>query len=213
MNRTTGLPQSLSRLINELSKLPSVGERSATRLAYFILRRGQGDARRLATAIVEAAEKISLCERCYGFAEEPLCPICADPRRGGKVICVVEKPADVIAMERSGGFNGLYHVLHGLWSPLRGVQPEEIKIAELVQRVSLGEAAGGEAIEEIIVATGATVEGDATAMYIADTVSPFAVRVTRLAQGMSKGSDLEYTDEVTLNQALSGRRGIDGRQI
>ncbi len=209
MIRQTALPQSLSRLINELSKLPSVGEKSATRLAYFILRRGMGDAQRLASAIVEAAEKIGLCRRCFGFAEQELCPICQDISRAPSLICVVEKPADVIALERSGGFNGVYHVLHGLWSPLRGVQPDEIKIAELVRRVADGEDGGMESrVEEIIIATGATVEGDATALYIADTVSPYRVKVTRLAQGMSKGSDLEYTDEVTLNQALSGRRNI-----
>lgn len=207
MIRAPGLPQSLSRLINELSKLPSVGEKSATRLAYFILRRSKGDSRRLADAIVDAAEKIKLCEQCFAFAEEQLCPICADPRRSSNLICVVEKPADVIALERSGSFNGIYHVLHGLWSPLRGVQPDEIKLAELVKRVAEAEAAGSP-VEEIIVATGATVEGDATALYLAETVSAYSVRVSRLAQGLSKGSDIEYTDEVTINQALAGRRSI-----
>lgn len=208
MIRQTALPPSLTRLINELSKLPSVGEKSATRLAYFILKRGQGDSRRLATAIVEAAEKIGLCEQCFGFAEERLCPICADSSRTRGLICVVEKPADVIALERSGGFSGLYHVLHGLWSPLRGVQPDELKIAELIERVRAGEEGASAKVEEIIIATGATVEGDATALYIAEAISPFSTRVSRLAQGMSKGSDLEYTDELTINQALAGRRGI-----
>lgn len=208
MIRQTALPQSLSRLINELSKLPSVGEKSATRLAYFILRRGIGDSRRLADAIMDAAQRIGMCERCFGFSEEAFCPICAEKSRSQNLICVVEKPADVVAMERSGAFNGTYHVLHGLWSPLRGVQPDELKIAELIERVRRGEEPGGDQIDEIIVATGATVEGDATALYIAEAVSPFSAKVTRLAQGMSKGSDLEYTDEVTLNQALAGRRHI-----
>jgi recombination protein RecR len=205
MIRQTVLPQSLSRLINELSKLPSVGEKSATRLAYYILKRGIGDSRRLADAIMDASQRIGMCERCFGFSEEALCPICTEKGRSQNLICVVEKPADVVAMERSGAFSGTYHVLHGLWSPLRGVQPDELKIAELIERVRRGEEPGGDQIEEI---TGATVEGDATALYIAEAVSPFSTKVTRLAQGMSKGSDLEYTDEVTLNQALAGRRNI-----
>jgi recombination protein RecR len=203
-------PPAMRRLINELSKLPSIGEKSATRLAHHLLTHDERDALLLAEAIKDALEQISLCSECFFLAEEPLCAICHDSSRLASLICVVEKPADVIAIERSGGFRGRYHVLHGLWSPLRGVAPEQTKIGALLERVSRGysdapmDPAGK--IEELLIATSTTVEGDATALYIANSLDHLPVKITRIAQGLPKGGELEYADEVTLNHAILGRR-------
>lgn len=195
-------PQPLQALIRELSRLPSIGEKSATRLAYFLISHGRANAPALADAIRRAAAEIKLCERCFFLTEENLCLICRNPNRDSSLVCVVEKPMDVVAMERVGEYRGVYHVLHGIWSPLRGQGPEDIKIHELVNRVKQGE------IKEAILATSSTVEGDATALYIARLLNELNISVTRLAQGMPKGGELEYADDVTLSRALSGRSRI-----
>ena len=195
----------MRRLVNELTKLPSIGEKSAVRLAYHILTRDPGEVRALADSIRDAREKTVLCSAFFAMSESEICPICANPARDRSVVCVVEKPSDVIALERSGGYRGLYHVLHGLWSPLRGIQPEQTKLRELLARLR---ATDGEPIREIVLATGTTVEGDATALYIARAIQDVGVTVTRIAQGLPKGGELEYADEITLSQAMEGRRTV-----
>ncbi len=201
--RSTGYPPAMRRLVNELTKLPSIGEKSASRLAYHLVTSDERLSFSLSDAIREAREKIGLCEVCFTLSENPVCEICGDMTRSRECICVVEKPADVIALERSG-HRGLYHVLHGLWSPLKGIGPEKTRIGDLLRRV---QAAGSE-IKEIIIATSTTVEGDATALYIANAVSELGLSVFRIAQGLPKGGELEYADEITLSHALEGRRRI-----
>lgn len=209
----------MRRLINELCKLPSVGEKSASRLAYHLISTAETDARALADAIGEARDKIRLCRRCFALSESELCAICLDQSRLHSTVCVVEKPADVLAIERSGRFRGGYHVLHGLWSPIRGITPEQTKIVDLLERLrrsahpnaveqSLSDETANEKIEELIVATSTTVEGDATALYIANAARELGVEVSRIAQGLPKGGELEYADEVTLSHALDGRRQL-----
>ena len=206
-------PASMRKLINELTKLPSVGEKSATRLAYFLITRKKEDSLALADAIKDAREKTRLCRECFSLAEGELCSICENQNRDQRVICVVEKPADVLAVERSGGYRGLYHVLHGLWSPLRGIGPEKTRINELISRLErnsepgLG-SQGPIKVEELVMATSTTVEGDATAQYIANSVKHLGVRISRIAQGIPKGGELEYADELTLTHALLGRRTL-----
>lgn len=200
-------PQAMRRLINELTRLPTIGEKSATRLAYHLLMSDRDKGAGLAKAIAEAALQTRLCENCFALSDEAICGVCADAHRDHGLICAVEKPMDVIAIERSGGYRGLFHVLHGLWSPLRGIGPEQTRIGELVERVK--NAAQGETpIREVILATGTTVEGDATAMYIANALSEFGVKTSRIAQGLPKGGELEYADDVTLSHALEGRKGL-----
>lgn len=196
----------LARLVSELSKLPGVGNRTAQRLAFHLLRASPEDARALAEAIVEVKEKIGLCEVCFNLTDESRCRICQDPRRDRSIVCVVEEPSDVIPMERTHEYHGLYHVLGGALSPIDGVDPEDLKIAELLDRVA---AAGGE-IAEVVLATNPTTTGEATALYVAEALRERApaVRVTRLASGLPVGSDLEYADEVTLGKALAGRRSV-----
>ena len=195
-------PESLKRLIQELSKLPSVGERSATRLAYHLISHDPAPAIALSRAILEAASSVKLCSRCYFWADSELCGICLDSGRDQSTICVIEKPNDVVAIEKAAEYRGLYHVLHGLWAPLRGKSTEDIKIAELVSRVK------DNTIKEVIVATNSTVEGDATALYIAKLLAPFGIKISRPAQGMPRGAELEYADDVTLARALSARNLI-----
>ena len=192
-------PSSLKKLIRELSRLPSVGEKSATRLAYFLISQGRGQIPELSQALLAAAEKIRFCEKCFHLSDAPLCTICSNPARDQTIMCVVEKPMDVVAVERSGEYRGLYHVLHGLWAPLKGKGPESMKLKELSERVSKNQ------LREVIVATSATVEGDATALYVARILAPYNVAITRLAQGMPKGGELEYADDFTLSRAFSGR--------
>ena len=206
-------PPAMRRLVNELMKLPTVGEKSAVRLAYHLLSADPAQALGLSEALKEARLIVRECERCYGLSEQPICEICSDPARNQALVCVVEKPADLIAIERSMGFRGVFHVLHGLWSPLRGVNPEKTRIRELFDRIershsaaAAGEASGEERIEELVIATGTTVEGDATALYVANSVKQFPLRITRIAQGLPKGGELEYADEITLSHALEGRR-------
>jgi recombination protein RecR len=191
---------SVDRLIKELSRLPGIGPRSAQRLAFHILRQRPEQVLPLAEAIVEVKERIGFCRRCFNLAESELCTVCADTRRDAAVICIVEQPADIVPIERTGEFRGLYHVLGGALSPLDGVDPEDLHINELVARVD-------DSVHEVILATNPTMTGEATAMYIAEQL-PARVRVTRLASGLPVGGDLEYADELTLSRALTGRRSL-----
>jgi recombination protein RecR len=194
----------VNRLITELAKLPGIGQRTAQRLAFHVLRVPEQEAFALAAALREVKERIVLCEVCFNLAEGPRCPICLDQRRDRSVICVVEEPADVVPVERTNEYRGLYHVLGGALSPIDGVDPEDLKIAELVARVREGE------VREVVIATNPTTSGEATAFYIAEAVRALGgdVVVTRLASGLPVGADLEYADEITLGRALSGRRAL-----
>ena len=192
---------SVDNLIAQLARLPGVGRRTAQRLAFHLLKASEADANALADAIREVKERIRPCSRCFNLAEEELCEICADPRRDGSLICVVEDPSDVVALERTHEYRGLYHVLGGALSPIDGVDPEHLRISELLARV---ERAGDE-LQEVVLATNPTMTGEATAAYLADRLRG-GCRVTRLASGLPVGGDLEYADEVTLGRALAGRR-------
>jgi len=194
----------LQRLVTELGKLPGIGNRTAQRLAFHILRTSAEDASALAEAIRDVKEKISLCEVCFNLAEGPLCAICQDERRDPTLICVVEEPGDVIPVERTHEYRGRYHVLGGALSPIDGVEPDDLKIAQLYSRVEAGE------VQEVVLATNPTTTGEATALHIADGLRQRApdVAVTRLASGLPVGGDLEYADEVTLGRALAGRRAL-----
>lgn len=196
------LPIALQRLVHELSKLPSVGEKTATRLAYYLVNGKRDLAQNLAEALKVAVDKVTFCNQCFFFAEEELCAICRSQNRDPSLICVIEKPADLLALERSAEFKGLYHVLHGLWSPLRGQGPEQIKLHQLLERVKRG------GVKEVIIATSSTVEGDATALYLARILHEQGIATSRLAQGMPRGGELEYADDLTLARALSGRNSI-----
>ncbi len=193
----------ISRLIAELSRLPGIGQRTAQRLAFHILRAPEDQAFALADAIREVKEKVGLCEVCSNLSEGPRCQICTDERRDRSSICVVEEPADVIPIERTGEYRGLYHVLGGALSPIDGIDPEDLKIAELIGRVDEG------GIEEVVLATNPTTTGEATAQHIADQLAG-KTRVTRLASGLPVGADLEHADEVTIGKALAGRRSLGG---
>jgi len=195
-------PAPLARLVAELSRLPGIGQRTAQRLAFHILRAPDDEAAALSDAIREMKEKVGLCERCFNLAEGPLCRICADPNRDDSTLCVVEEPADVIPFERTHEYHGLYHVLGGALSPIDGVDPEDLKIAELLRRVEEGE------IREVVLATNPTTTGEATALHIAELLRG-QVALTRLASGLPVGADLEHADEVTLGKALAGRRSLD----
>jgi len=193
----------IARLIEELERLPGIGPKSAQRLAYYILRTDAESAARLADAIVEVKRAIRFCSRCFNFAEGDLCSICADPTRDTSVICVVEEPRDVVAVERTGEFHGAYHVLHGAISPIDGIGPDDLRVRELLDRVGKGD------LTELIVATDPDIEGETTALYLARLLKPLGVRVTRIASGLPVGGDLEYADEVTLGRALEARRDMD----
>ena len=195
-------PQPISRLVAELAKLPGIGQRTAQRLAFHILRSEDSEALALADSIREVIEKVGLCEVCFNLAEGPRCEICEDTRRDRSVICVVEQPADVIPIERTHEYRGLYHVLGGALSPIDGIDPEDLRIAELVDRVDGGE------VTEIVLATNPTTTGEATAHHIADLLRGRAA-ITRLARGLPVGADLEHADEVTLGRALAGRRSFE----
>lgn len=191
----------IGRLIRELSKLPGVGEKTATRLAFHVLRSPPEYARDLAQALVEVKEKIRFCEVCMNLTEQSPCPLCSDARRDPTVVCVVATPPDLYAVERTGGFRGRYHVLHGVLSPLDGIGPDDLRLKEL-----LGRIAGDPPVKELIIATSPNVEGEATALYIAKVVKPLGVRVTRIASGLAVGGELEYADGVTITRALEARR-------
>ena len=198
----TALARPLARLIDELGKLPGVGPKTAQRLAYFILRSPADDASALSDAIRAVKEELRYCSVCFNIAESDPCEVCRADDRDASIVCVVEEPLDVLAVERTGGFKGRYHVLHGAISPVNGVRPDDLKIAPLAARVR----AGG--IREVILATNPNLEGEATAMYIAQLLANTGAQVTRLARGLPVGGDLEYTDEVTLSRALEGRRAV-----
>jgi len=193
---------SFARLVAELAKFPGIGQKTATRLAFFILRQPPVEAEALAAAIRELKAKVRLCSNCFHITESDPCPLCTDPGRDDRLLCIVEEPQDLIAIERSRSFRGRYHVLHGALSPLDGVGPDELRIRELVSRLESGQ------VQEAVVATNFTVEGEATALYLARLIRPFGIRVTRLAHGIPMGSDLEYVDEATVNRAVEGRREI-----
>jgi recombination protein RecR len=194
-------PGPINRLVAELAKLPGIGQRTAQRLAFHVLREEETEALALADAIREVKEKVGLCEICFNLAEESRCQICQDPRRDRSLICVVEQPADVIPIERTHEYRGLYHVLGGALSPIDGIDPDDLRISELVSRVSEGE------VEEVVLATNPTTTGEATAHHLAELLRG-RVTITRLASGLPVGADLEHADEVTLGRALSGRRSL-----
>jgi recombination protein RecR len=190
-------------LVDELGRLPGIGPKSAQRIAFYLLKAAPEDAKRLAKAVVEAKERVSWCRRCFNFAEGELCVYCRDDRRDPSLLCVVEEPRDIVAVERTQEYRGSYHVLLGAISPIEGIGPEQLKIKELLARV------GGEGVQEVILATNPNIEGEATAMYLARLLKPLGLRVTRIASGLPVGGDLEYADEVTLGRALEGRREVD----
>lgn len=195
----------IEELTNELARLPGIGRKTATRLTYFILKRTPDESRRLARAIESVADRVRECSRCGNLTESDPCELCEDPRRDPSVICVVEEAADIGAIERTGEFRGRYHVLGGHLSPLDGVGPEELNIDRLLQRLDVD---GGSGVEELIIATNPSVEGEATALYLQKLARPLGIRVTRLARGLPVGGDLEYADGVTIAEALSGRREL-----
>jgi recombination protein RecR len=193
---------SFARLVAELAKFPGIGNKTATRLAFFLLRQPDAEAAALATAIVDLKRNTRFCSVCYHITEQDPCPLCADPVRDGSLLCVVEEPQAVLAVERSRSFRGRYHMLHGALSPLDGIGPDDLKIAPLMERLQAGE------VREVLVATNFTVEGDATALYLARLIHPLGIRVTRLAYGIPMGSELEYVDEATVHRAVEGRREL-----
>lgn len=193
---------SLSRLIEQFERMPGIGHKSAQRLAFYVLNLKKSEAEAFSQAILDAHSKIKKCTRCCNLAEDELCPICKSQNRDESVVCVVEDPRDVLAFERTHEYKGLYHVLHGVISPMNSVGPEDITIKELLARLSDGK------VEEIIMATNPTVEGEATAMYISRLLKPMGITVSRLAYGVPVGAELEYADEVTLTRALEGRRTL-----
>jgi recombination protein RecR len=199
-DRMPGTPEPVSRLIDAFHRLPGIGPKSAQRLAYHILRAPAREAEALATAILDVKRQIVLCSVCQNVTESDPCRYCRDPGRDAGVICVLEQPLDILAVERTGGFRGRYHVLHGVINPMEGIGPEHIRMRELLERVQ------GGGVREVIVATNPSLEGEATGMYIQRLLSPLGVRVTRLARGLPSGADLEYTDDVTLARALEGRQ-------
>ena len=195
----SGYSDTLGNLVDQLAKLPGIGRKSAQRLAFHILKQPEKEAQLLAEAILTAKAKIHYCSLCYNLTDKELCPICSNPERDQSVLCVVEDARDVIALERAHQFHGLYHVLHGAISPMDGVGPDQLKIKELLQRLQVHPA------EEIIIATNTSIEGEATAMYLSNLLKPLGIKVTRIAQGLPVGGDIQYADEVTLARAFEGR--------
>jgi recombination protein RecR len=196
------VPEAVTRLVDELSRLPGIGPKTASRLAYYLLRAPVAQVEALGEAISTLRDRITFCSRCFNITEADPCPVCTDERRERQTVCVVEEPLDVLAIERTGEYHGLYHVLHGAISPVEGIGPDDLRIAELVERAR---TAG---IGEVILATNTSLEGEATAMYIQRQLLPLKLRVTRLARGLPVGGDLEYADAVTLARALEGRQVI-----
>jgi recombination protein RecR len=206
----TLLIEPVAKLIEAFNRLPGIGPKTAQRLTYHLLRAPDVEARALASALVAVREEVVFCERCFNISDAPLCPICRDPGRDQARLCVVEEPLDVLALERTGEFRGVYHVLHGAISPIDGIGPDRLKIRELLDRVD--EAAAGTPFTEVILATNPTLEGEATAMYLDERLAGKVGSVTRIARGIPVGGDLEYADEVTLIRALQGRRALGERQ-
>lgn len=192
----------LARLITEFRKLPGIGQKSAQRIAFHIMRHGRGDAEHLAQSILDVKDKLTICAVCNNISDAELCQYCRDPQRDQRVICVVEDPNNIVGIEVTRQFNGLYHVLGGALSPLRGIGPEQLKLKSLVDRIGRG------GVEEVIAATNPTVEGEATAVYLSKLLKPLGIRVTRIGMGVPVGSDLEFADEVTMWKAMEGRREI-----
>lgn len=190
----------VASLIEELSKLPGVGPKTAQRLAFFILKASPDDAKKLARAIDEVKDKIRFCDECFNVTDAVKCDLCRDTGRDQAVICVVEEPRDIVALEKTGEFKGLYHVLQGAISPIDGIGPDDIRVKELLKRLDEKD------VREIVVATNPNIEGEATAMYLARLIKPLGIKVTRIASGLPVGGDLEYADEITLGRALEGRR-------
>jgi len=205
----TLLIEPVAKLIEAFNRLPGIGPKTAQRLTYHLLRAPDGEARALASALVAVREEVVFCERCFNISDAPLCPICRDQGRDQARLCVVEEPLDVLALERTGEFRGVYHVLHGAISPIDGVGPDRLKIRELLDRVD--EAAASTPFTEAILATNPTLEGEATAMYLDERLAGKVGSVTRIARGIPVGGDLEYADEVTLIRALQGRRALGER--
>lgn len=199
------LPESVQNLVDAFARLPGIGPKTASRLAFYLLRAPEALSTSLADALVSIKQNTTLCSVCFNITQKshPVCEICSNDQRDRRTLCVVEEPMDVLAIENTAGFNGLYHVLHGVLSPIEGIGPEELKISELYLRLEAGE------IEEVILATNPSMEGDATAMYLNDRLTPKGVRVTRLARGLPVGGDLEYADQNTLLRALAGRQSLD----
>jgi recombination protein RecR len=198
----------VQRLIDELSKLPGIGPKSAQRVAFHLLKVTPASARQLASAIVEMKEKVRLCRLCFNVSDQELCEYCRNPRRDGSLICVVQEPPDIVALERTREFSGLYHVLQGAISPIEGVGPEDLRVVELLGRIQTPPQ-DRPSVKEVIVATNPNIEGEATAMYLSRLLTPAGITVSRLASGLPVGGDLEYADEVTLARALEGRRRVD----
>lgn len=205
MNTMTYYPASILNLIKQISKLPGIGEKTAERLALHILRSSRKDAQDLAQGILDVKEKARLCTQCYGLSDTEVCKICSDPGRDASVVCVVEQPADMVAVEKSGAFRGRYHILCGVLSPMNGIGPDDIRIPELLKKVE------GRQFREVVLATGTNVEGEATAAYIAQCLAAYPIKVTRIASGVPIGGDLKYVDQVTMKKAMEARHDV-GRQ-
>ncbi len=203
---TTAMPKAVGRLIEGLSRLPGIGPKTASRLTYYLLRAGQGEAEALAEALAALHQETVLCSVCCNISEIDPCPVCSDPQRTPETLCVVEEPLDVVAIENTGSFKGMYHVLHGHISPMERIGPDELRIQQLLRRLEDGQ------VKEVIVATNPTLEGDATAIYLARLIQPLGIMVTRLALGLPRGGDLEYADRMTLAEAIAGRRRIGSSQ-
>jgi recombination protein RecR len=196
----------IQQLIDELARLPGIGPKSAQRVAFYLLKVSDEEAVRLANSIAEMKRTVRICARCFNVSDQELCEFCRDARRDPSVVCVVQEPPDIVAIERTREFNGLYHVLQGAISPIEGIGPDDLRVAELLARV--GGREGAPPVAEVIIATNPNIEGEATAMYLARLLTPAGVKVTRLASGLPVGGDLEYADEVTLGRALEGRRSL-----
>ena len=201
------LIEPVARLIESFARLPGIGPKTAQRLTYHLLRAPDTEARALAAALIAVREQVVFCDRCFNISDRPVCAICSDTTRESTSLCVVEEPLDVLAIERTGVFKGFYHVLHGAISPIDGVGPDRLKIRQLLDRAEEAKRAG-EPFEEVVIATNPTLEGEATAMYLAERLESLVGSVTRIARGLPVGGDLEYADEVTLIRALQGRRAI-----
>ncbi|MGD2150760.1 MAG: recombination mediator RecR [Desulfobacterales bacterium] len=195
-------PPSILKLIKSLSRLPGIGEKTAERLAMHILRAPRSEAERLSNNIIEVKNKIKLCSICFGLSDSDICNICSDRTRTPSILCVVEQPADMVAIEKSGAFTGFYHILEGVLSPMDGIGPDNIRIKELISRIAQGE------IKEIVLATSTNVEGEATAAYIAERIENYSIKVTRIASGVPIGGDLKYVDQVTLKKAMETRHAV-----
>jgi recombination protein RecR len=195
-------PPSILKLIKSLSKLPGIGEKTAERLAMHILRAPRREAEQLSKRIVEAKDTIRLCSICFGLSDTDICKICSDQTRTSSILCVVEQPADMVAIEKSGAFTGLYHILEGVLSPMDGIGPDNIRIKELISRIANG------GIKEVILATSTNLEGEATAAYIADRIENYPIKVTRIASGVPIGGDLKYVDQITLKKAMETRHAV-----